>query len=190
MCPIRAAVLLLGLGACSGTHALVPDDQGRLVPIRMEPVHLPGLTYLSLGQPQPAVLAALAARGFECSDVGLGGRTQACVRPPGPEEPSGGAVLVEFHGGVLVGVQAHLQVAGDQTGQQAQDRFDSLEREWTRAFGQPEQVRRPGIVATRRSLRNRTALLAVHYEGEPTLLVEQVWPQSGLASLSEPGEVR
>ncbi|MCS6913403.1 MAG: hypothetical protein RMK29_02405 [Myxococcales bacterium] len=187
MSPMRTALLLLGLGACSGPHALVPDDQGHLVPIRMEPVHLPGLTYLSLGQARPAVLSALAARGFDCSDAGPGERTQACVRPPGPEEPTGGTVLVEFEGGVLVGVQAHLQVAGDQTGQRAQERFDSLEREWTQAFGQPERVRRPGIVATRRSLRGRTMLLAVHYEGEPTLLVEQVWPHSGLTSISERG---
>ena len=85
--------------------------------------------------------------------------------------------MMAFEQGVLAGVQAQLQSEGDDTGSRARERFDRIEQEWNQAFGKAQEIRRPGILAARHSLRDGTALLAVCYDGEPTLIVEHVQQQ-------------
>lgn len=174
----RRAVALLALLSpicgCHGGVSWVPDNSGQLVAMRKEPVKLPGLSYLALGQPRHESIAALRAHGFDCSEEAASSRSQACVRPPGGDEPTGGVVMLSFEQGALAGVQAQIQPEGDESGRLAKERYDSLQREWTAAFGRAQEIRRPGILAARHSLRNGTALVAVWYDGDPTLIVEHV----------------
>lgn len=168
-------VSVFSAGACSGRVTWVPDSDGRVRALHHQQVLLPGLDYLTLGSRQPDAIAALRAHGFDCSEeVSV---TQACVRPPGPAEPTGGVVMLEFQHMLLSGVQAQLQPPGDPSGKLARQTFEKLEATWARSYGKGEQVNRPGITATRHSLRNGTVLLAVAYDGEPTLIVEHLQMQ-------------
>jgi hypothetical protein len=177
---------LLPMSACRSNVSWVPGSDGRLVAMRQEPVRLPGLTYLALGQARHEAVAALRTRGFECSDEAASSRSQACVRPPGAEEPTGGVVMLSFDQGALAGVQAQLQPEGDDSGKVARKRYEAIQAEWTQAFGRSQEIRRPGIVAARHSLPNGTALLAVWYDGDPTLIVEHVQVQLDTVRIPPP----
>ena len=174
---LTALFLAAPLCACAGNVSWVPDTSGKIVALHKEPVRLPGLGYLSLGQPRHEAIAALRAHGFDCSDEAASSRSQACVRAPGTEEPTGGVVMLSLEQGSLAGVQAQLQPGADDSGKLARRRYDTLQQEWSQAFGRAQEVKRPGIVAARHSLPNGTALLAVWYDGDPTLVVEHVQMQ-------------
>lgn len=168
------ACSISGPGPGSGRVTWVPDGDGRVTALHHQRVLLPGLEYLTLGARQPDTIEALRAHGFDCSEEAS--VTQACVRPPGAAEPTGGVVMLEFQHLMLSGVQAQLQPPGERS-ELAQQQFESLEAQWTKSYGKGEMVKRPGIVATRHNLRNGTVLLAVSYEGEPTLIVEHLQMQ-------------
>lgn len=182
----RALVLSFTVLGCHNSATWVADSSGRVVMFHNEQVKLPGLSYLSLGSPQPTVLQALRGHGFDCNEEVSTGQTQACVRPPGSEEPTGGVVMLEFQQAVLSGVQAHLQPPGDESGALAKKLYDDLEREWSHSYGRPVEVRRPGITAARHSLQNGTALLLVRYDGEPTLLAEHIQIQQDTVKIPPP----
>ncbi len=178
--------LVLGPACQSTAVSWVPDGDGHVTALQREPIRLPGLGYLYLGDRHHAVLEALRAHGFDCSAEAATSRLMACVRPPGKEEPTGGVVKLEFQQSLLAGVQAELEPPGDETGKLARQRFDELEHEWSHAFGRAEVVQRRGIIAARHTLRNGTALLAVCYEGEPTLVVEHVQLQTDKIHIPPP----
>jgi hypothetical protein len=182
---LRSPVVLLVLLilACSGNVSFIPDGNGHLIELRHEPVRVPGLSYLTLGSPQRDVLSALRAQGFACDVEAASGKTQACIRAPGDEDPKGGEVVLEFENLLLTGVQAQLQPPGDDTGKLSTQRFEALSAQWNREHGRGVEVKRGGITAVRYNLRDRTSLLLIHYDGEPTLIAEHLLMQEEQADV-------
>ena len=166
-------VLSLLLGGCHGGSgtAWVADRNGQIQVIQHTPVKLPGLTFLQLGAKQNEVVDVLRSHGFDCNaEAGTSG-VLACVRATLADDPTGGGVVLMFEQDYLAGVQVHLDFPSDSTGAEAQRRYDALKTSWSKDFGRPVEIHRPGITAARTILRDNTALVVSYYERDAQLLV-------------------
>lgn len=164
---IVPALLCMVATSCRSGAAWVPDGAGRQQSVRTDAVKLPGLEYLRLGARQGEVSQSLRSRGYDCSEEASTSNTLACIRAPGKEEPSGGVVMLLFEHSLLAGVQAQLQPPGDEGGRLARLRYEDLSRDWSKAYGKPVEVVRPGVKVTRFNLHNGTALFLAYYDHEP-----------------------
>lgn len=128
-------------------------------------VRLPGLSFLTLGMPQPQAVSALRQRGYACDEYAapVETRTLACA---GSTRWPGATLVLEFMAERLAAVQLQPELLPKKDiPDVAAQAFQVHAAAFRAAHGAPEEIRRPGIAAQRYRLADGTTLVLVYYEG-------------------------
>lgn len=128
-------------------------------------VRLPGLSFLTLGMPQPQVVRALRQHGYACDEYAAPEetRTLACA---GSARWPGATLVLEFMAERLAAVQLQPELLPKKdVPDVAAQAFQVHAAAFRAAHGAPEEIRRPGIAAQRYRLADGTTLVLVYYEG-------------------------